>query len=205
MSDVAIAISILSFLVSGITLFLTQFRPPKLKCIVGSTIGLNHQDDGFSVYMPVTFTNEAHQPGLINRCSVLITPEGASSSFYIEWTEFRKRDDEKKTYGRDEFAGPLQVQGRSSISKLVWFYWREGEFNFPDGRYTVEVFVWAENKDAPHIRQRHEFFLDVTESGALKNHKTNGKRTIEWVSVDKQIEPNKMLTVHEAAKLLGGK
>ena len=205
MSDVAIAISILSLLLSGITLFLTQFRPPKLKCIVGSNIGLNHQPDGFSVYMPITFTNEAHQPGLINRCSVLITPAGALSSFYIEWTEFRKRDDEKKTYGRDEFAGPLQVQGRSSISKLVWFYWRESDFNFPSGRYTAEVFVWAENKDAPPIQELHEFCLDDTDSDDLKNHKTNGKRIIKWVSVDKQIEPNKILTVHEAAKLLGRK
>ena len=201
--EISLIIAICSLLGSGVTLFLTQLRPPKIACIPGSTIGVNHQQTGFSLFMPITFTNTAHQPGLLNRCSLLVKKDGEPTSYYLEWTEFVKRDDVKKSYSRDDFAGPLQVQGRSSISKFVCFRWRESEFNFTQGKYIVEIIAWVENKDIVYIRQRHEFFLGEKEVGSLAGHKADKKTAIVWVSIDKQIASNKLLTDHEIKKLLG--
>lgn len=205
MYEASIFIATFSLLISFITLFLTQFRPPKLGYIVGSTIGVNYREDGFSMYVPITFTNTAHRPGLVNRCSILFArAEASATSHYIEWTEFRKHNAERSTYGREEFAGPIQIEGRSAISKLVWFHWQEGgDFEFLQGRYVFEIILWAENKDRPLLRQKHEFFLGAAETQKLKSYKDTNKSTIKWVSIDKQIEPNKLLTPHEVNKLIG--
>lgn len=142
MPEVSVVIATISLLVSGVTLFLTQFRPPRLGCVVGSTVGINHQVDGFSIYIPVTFTNTSHRPGMINRCSIVFSRADASpTSHYIEWTQFKKRDNEKKTYVREALAGPLQIEGRSSVSKLVWFRWRQGESEFLPGRYVFKIML----------------------------------------------------------------
>lgn len=203
MSETAIYISLLSFGVSAVTLYLAHLKPPKIQCIVGSTVGVNHQEEGFSIYVPITFTNAAHRPGLVNKCSLVFSKTGVSpASHYIEWTEFRKRNERNKQYGREDFAGPLQIEGRSSTSKLVWFRWREGNYHFSEGRYTIEFFIWVENETRPSICQKHKFFISATECVELAGYKDNGKSTIQWLGVDKQIESNKLLTEHEINVLL---
>lgn len=204
MSDASIYVSLLSLTVAGVTLYLSQLRPPRVGLIVGSTIGVNHQEDGFSIYVPLTFNNTAHQPGLVNRCSVVFSSAaGAQTAHYIEWTEFRKRDDDRNRYVREDFAGPLQIEGRSSVSKLVWFRWRNGIHPLAEGKYMIEVIVWKENGDRPSIRQKHEFFIETKEANALAENKINSKTVIQWIGVDKQIESNKLVTQHELEKLLG--
>jgi hypothetical protein len=204
MPEASIVVATVSLLVSGVTLFLTQFRPPRLGCFMGSTVGLNHQVDGFSIYIPLTITNTSHRPGIINRCSILFSRADTSpTSHYIEWTQFKRRDNETKRYLRESLAGPLYIEGRSSVSKLVWFRWRQGEIEFLPGRYVLKIILWFGNKEGPSIRQSHEFFLGDPAAESLKDYKANGKRTIEWISIDSQIEPNKLLTAHEVEKLLG--
>jgi hypothetical protein len=203
MSESSIYIALLSLVISFATFYVTQLRPPRVGLLVGSTIGLNHQEEGFSLYFPLTFNNTALQPGLVNRCSVVFTRADAPTSHYIEWTEFRKRDDDKKIYVIEEFAGPLQVEGRSSISKLVWFRWRKGALALTEGKYSLEVIVWTENSALPTIREKHELFIGATEAAALADFKINKRTRIEWLGIDKQIESNKLVTNHELEKLLG--
>lgn len=204
MAEASFYVALVSLLLSAFTFYLTQLRPPRVGLIVGSTIGVNHQEDGFSIYMPLTFNNTAHQPGLVNRCSlVFYRVGGGQTSHYIEWTEFRKRDEDKNRYVREDFAGPLQIEGRSSLSKLVWFRWRNGAYPFSEGKYQLEFFVWKENSSRPVIRERHEFFIGASEANRLAEFKTGSKTTIEWIGIDKQIESNKLVTEHELEKLLG--
>jgi hypothetical protein len=204
MTDASIYVSLISLLVALTTLYWTQFRPPRIGLIVGSTIGVNHQEDGFSICLPVTMSNVAHRPGLVNRCSLVFLPAaGAQTAHYIEWTEFRKRDQDKSKYVLEEFAGPLQIEGRSSVSKLVWFRWRNGVFPFSEGKYAIELIVWLENGEKPAIREKHDFFIGPEEAKALAEYKANSKTIIKWMGIDKQIEANKLLTQHELEKLLG--
>lgn len=204
MSGTAIYISLLSLVVSAVTFYLTHMRPPKIDCIVGSTIGVNHQDDGFSIYIPLTFTNDAQRPGLVNRCSVVFSkPDSSLEAHYIEWTEFRKRNDDMKQYTREDFAGPLQIEGRSSLSKLAWYRWREGTLSFAEGRYVLEFFIWIEKEQRPSIQQKHEFFISAADSAELKDYKINNSNKIVWIGIDKQIESNRLLTEHEKRVLLG--
>jgi hypothetical protein len=205
MSNTALITSVLSLLVAALALFLTQFRPPRISLITGSTVGLNYQKngEGWSLYVPITFSNSAHAPGLINRCSLVLMPPNAGQTVhYIEWTEFRKRDEDKGRYVRDEFAGPVQVEGRSSISKLVWFKWRTGEQVFSEGKYEFELILWKENEARPAIRQKHSFYVDTQGAQKLGDYKMRNAATILFTGLDKQIESNKQLTQHELLKLL---
>lgn len=200
--DISIYISFLALVVSATVLYLTHFRPPKIGCIVGSTIGLNHQGDGFSIYLPLTFTNSAHQPGLINRCSVLLSgPAAATTVQYIEWTEFRKYDDGRNQYVQENIAGPLQIGGLSSVSKLCWFQWKNGKGNFAEGTHDLEILVWTENSEQPTIRQHHGFIIGADDALALGFYGAKKAPTIQWIGLDSQIKPNKTLTEHERKAL----
>ena len=204
MAEASFYVALVSLLLSGLTLYLTQFRPPRVGMLVGSTVGVNHQEDGFSIYLPLTFNNTAHQPGLVNRCSLVFSRVGGGqTAHYIEWTEFRKRDEDKNRYVRDDFAGPLQVEGRSSVSKLVWFRWRTGAHPLAEGKYQLELIVWKESGSRPAIREKHELYIGAVEANRLSEFKTAGKTMIEWIGIDKQIESNKLVTSHELEKLLG--
>ena len=203
MAEAALCVALLSLIVSGLTLYFNHLRRPRISLIVGSTIGLNHYDDGFSIHFPLTFNNAAHRPGLVNRCSLVLSkPDGGQVSHYIEWTEFRKRDQENRINVRDEFAGPLQIPDCSSVTKLAWFRWRNGPEIFIEGKYQLELIVWKENNNRP-IREKHEFFIGRNDAQRLAEFKAGGKRTIKWMGVDKQIESNKLLTRHELDKLCG--
>ena len=204
MSEAAIYISLISLCISIMTFYFIHLRPAKLDCLVGSTIGINHQVEGFSIYVPFTFTNTAHRAGLVNRCSVVFSrSDQPPVSHYIEWTEFRKRNDDMNRYTREDFAGPLQIEGRSSISKLVWFRWTEGTYLFVEGRYVLEFFIWKENEVRPSIRLKHDFFITSRNVDRLAESKQEKTTKIEWVGLDKQIESNKLLTKHEVEVLLG--
>lgn len=204
MANAPIYLSLLSLLVAFFTLYITQLRPANVGVITGSTIGVNHQDDGFSIYLPLTFNNSAHSAGLIQRCSIVFSRADAGQTFhYIEWTDFRKRNGETNRYEREDFAGPIQIEGRSSLSKLVWFRWRTGDFPFTEGKYTFEVVAWKENDDHPSIRKKHSFYITKEVAVALAAYKLNKLTKIEFMGIDKQIESNKLVTEHELKKLLG--
>lgn len=198
-----IYVALLSLAVSLITLYLVHLRPAKLSVIVGSTVGVNHQGNGFSLYLPINFINSSQCGGTIYKCGIVLSrPEQTQSSHYIEWTEFRKHSEETKLYIRDEFAGPLYIEGRSSVSKLAWFLWEDGGIDFKAGQYTLNVYIWEKGIGKPSIKCNHQFYIDNPTSEDLSKLKSDQKTRICWQGIDKQIESNKMLTAHEIKALL---
>lgn len=204
MNDYTIYISALSLLVSLVVLYLTQLQKPKVTLHVGSTLGFCHKRTGFEMFAPITFLNSAHRAGLASKCSVLITfPNTPTKFHYVEWSEFREHDNDKKLYFREDFAGPLPIAGKSSESRMVSFEWKQGSVAFGAGVYQLTFYVWLSGTGRPEIASSHVGELSAQDATDLAKFKTEESSQIRFFTVDQEIERNKLLTLHEVKTLLG--
>jgi hypothetical protein len=200
---VATWLSAISLIVSVVTFYLTQVRRPKIVFFAGETASFCHIDHGFELHVPTTFNNTAHRTGIVTRCSVVVSfPGDSPTSYYIQWSEFRKFDDDQRRWIREEFAGPLTVEGRSSAQKMLMFEWRAGEVLFPKGNYKITFYVWIAGSGRPKIVSSHTGYLSAPQEEELAKFRSEDKSIHRWFPLDQQIERNKLLTEHEIKTLL---
>lgn len=204
MSDYSLYISAFSFLVSFITLYLTQFQKPIISFHPGHTLGVSHTGSGFDLYAPITFVNSAQRTGIVLKSAVVISFPGEQSKYqYIEWTEFKNYDSENKRYNRETFAGPLAIAGKSSEHRIVLFRWKQGQVSLIPGVYRVAFYVWISGSDRPEIVSVHEGEISDQSAKKLNEFKAENKFLIHYFLINQQIESNKILTKHEMRTLLG--
>jgi len=206
---IPIAISIISLLVALITFYLTQLRPPKLMSIGGPFIRTYYADfeygGSLGLYLPVTIINKSNAAGTVINAGITIHRiETPNQSFFIEWEYFAKLDFENYKWIHDEMAHALAIEGKSSITKLIWFMWQsssEPKLFLKEGTYILNFYFWDKKGKKP-ICETHKF--NVTQSiqnsldTFLKKHSSN---TID-IRLDLDIEHNKILTEHQEKKLL---
>jgi|GEM_PF-6881647 len=203
MESVPLIISIVSLLVSLAALYMRELQRATIRFQTGSTVGFCRVDEGFEIYIPVTFFNTAQRLGVVTRCSVVIWAPHASKAYYIEWSEFRKQDHSEKRWVREEFAGPLTVAGRASVSKVVYFRWSKGIVELPAGEYELVFHVWLSDSLKPTLISRHHAELPASDIALMvKSDDPNRGWPIRFVPLDEQLERNKILTKHEVAQLL---
>ncbi len=198
----ALVISSISLVVSILTLAFTHLRRPKIQLVTGSAIGINHKSDGYTIYLPITFINPSATPGVVSRCGILIKNANEENYNYMEWVEFRTRSAETRSYGHNEIAGPLYVLGKASVSKIAWFRWRLGKRAFPAGTYSLLVFVWTSDREKVKFKSKHEFYISEDQAKEIAELQQEDSSRITWAAIDKKIEGNKVLTKHEASKVL---
>jgi hypothetical protein len=201
----ALIISIVSLIVSLVTLYLRELQKPAIKFQVGSTIGFCRIGDGFEIYVPATFFNTAQRLGVVSRCSVVVWfPNNTSKGYYLEWTEFRKQ--EARKWVREDFAGPITVAGRASVSKILYFRWSRQSVDLPPGEYAVTFYVWLPDSPKPVFESTHHAELSPSEVSAMvKPDDPNLGWPVRFVPLDEQLERNKLFTKHEITELLSGK
>src|SRR5262249_28989274 len=129
-SLIALFISILGFLVSATTLFLTQFRPPNISTIVGPAIKLYYpHDGGFGIFLPVTFVNTSPKTGIVLRCGITIYSKAApDNKYYMEWRFFMKLEStssSNQNYLYEDNAHGMAIPQNSFVSKTIWTTWSQ--------------------------------------------------------------------------------
>jgi len=206
MSEYSIYISLLSFIIAGVTLYLTQLRPPKFEIHYGQKLRINYQSNGTGAafYIPITFINLSHSTGTVFKCSVAISRvDTPQQIFYMEWKEFRKLNVEKNLWVYEDMAHPIPISGRSSVNKICWFVWEsEPKFLFKEGTYKFQFFSWSSSDAKPDRHTEHELFISEAISTRLSNYKSKKKSTLVEVGFDKTIDANKLMTPHEVENLL---
>jgi len=205
MQDAALIISIVALLVACVALYVRGLQGATIGFQAGSTIGFCRTDDGFELYVPATFFNTAQRLGVVTRCSLVVWAPGVEpKAYYIEWTEFRREDHAEKRWVRDEFAGPVTVAGRASVSKVVCFRWEKGRVALPPGEYKLAFCIWLVDSPKPTFTSMHRAELPASEIAAMvKPEDPNRGWPIRFVPLDEHLERNKMLTKDEITQLLG--
>ena len=192
-----------SLVISLLTLYLTNFRPPALEMIAGPNIKVYYPaDGGFGVYLPVAFVNSSAATGTIYRLGISLTARKPGADvYYFEWRNFTRWSD---TVGLDEPAHALAVSGTSAVAKIVWLTWHgdsEPRLILQPGDYTFAVHVWTKPSGQP-VTQTHELTVDDSVYATLEKERTNKQDTLVDMTLDRELPSNRHLTAYEAASLL---
>mgnify|MGYP001107941469 CR=1 FL=1 len=201
-----IAISVLSLAVAATTLFLAQFRSPRISIHVGPTVKLYYpKDGGFAAYIPTTFINDSARMGAVFRTAIsLVRNENPQDRFFIEWGSFSTYDPQTGNWRYEDMAHALAVPGKAAVNKLLWFNWLPSSsplLHIREGEYTLTVHYWtAQTGNAAN--DIHNCHISGETFVKLESYRTAGKATIVEVVLDRQLDQNRLMTPHEAKALL---
>jgi hypothetical protein len=218
MSSIALFISILGFLVSATTLFLTQFRPPHIGTIVGPAIKLYYPSDGgFGIYVPVTFVNTSQKTGGVLRCGITMYSKAApDTKYYMECRYFMKLESTTSSTQKflyDDYAHGIAIPQNSFVSKIIWTTWshlNERSFQITEGDHVMVFHYWSGPTGTP-LKSEHSFYVSNVVYKQLEEYRIGKDDTIVDVDLDQPLTGDAIRTVYsnmllnaEAAKSLLG-
>jgi hypothetical protein len=203
MSLIALFISILGFLVSATTLFLTQLRPPDISTIVGPAIKLYYPTDGgFGIYIPVTFVNTSPNTGIVLRCGITIYSKAApDQKYYMEWRFFVKLEStsgSRQHYVFEDNAHGIAIPQNSFVSKMIWTTWSQftkPPFQITEGDYVMILHYWTKPTGTP-LNGEHSFYLSNDAYKRLEEFRIAKSETIVDVDLDKPLTGDAIRTLH---------
>jgi hypothetical protein len=207
MTYVPIIVSLLSLCVAGLTLFMMQFRAPRISVHAGPVIKFYYLvGGGCGLYVPTTFINDAARMGVVFRAALtLMRTDNPQERFFLEWSSFSAYDSRTENWRYDDIAHALAVPGRSAVNKLMWFNWMASStpaLRLREGEYVLTVHYWTRRTGTPsRLSQRLHVSGSVFDE--LESYRTQGKSTTVEFVLDRQLDRNRLLTPHEARTLLG--
>lgn len=143
----AIVISIISFVISTVNVYVTNLKSPDLSMIVAPYIRhiVDNQSLNESFFIPVTIVNQGARPGSLTsfELAVKYLPGGEQETYYAQY--FAQEDNSELLGG---FFSPLNLAGYSSDGRTVCFYplgKRSGTFFAQTGIYEFTLTGVAAN------------------------------------------------------------
>jgi hypothetical protein len=206
MDHLPIAISVMSLGVAAITLYLSQFRGPRISVHAGPSVKLYYPTDGgFAVYLPTTFINDSSRMGTVFRTAIsMVRNENAQERFFIEWASFSTYDPQSGSWRYESMAHALAVTGKAAVNKLLWFHWLSTSsptLRIREGEYTLTVHYWTKPTGNP-THDVHTLHISEKTLAVLESYRTSGKATTVDLVLDRQLDQNRVMTPHEAKALL---
>jgi hypothetical protein len=208
--SLALIISILSLIISFFTLYISHLRNPSIEVHVGPEIRIYHADYdyGFStgIYLPVAFLNKGAKIGAIIKTAISLRREDLpDQTFFMQWREFSKLDSEKSKWINEEVAHPLTLPPKSAVDKIIWYMWyakSKPQLELVEASYVLTFYFWDKIGHEPK-KSEHRFSISKeVATQFVEFRKTRIKHTID-ILLDKELEINRLLTLHEKEKLLG--
>jgi hypothetical protein len=162
----AIVISIISFVISTVNVYVTNLKSPDLSMIVAPYIRhiVDDQSLNESFFIPVTVVNQGAKPGSLTSFELTVTylPTGEQESYYAQY--FAQEDNSELLGG---FFSPLNLAGYSSDGRTVCFYplgKRGGNFFTQTGIYEFTLTGVAANvRGRPQRSISQAFTIDLTQ------------------------------------------
>ena len=117
----AILISIISFVISTVNVYVTNLKSPDLSMIVAPYVRHIVDDTSLneSFFIPLTIVNQGAKPGSLTSFELIITylPTGEKATYYAQYFA---QENNSELLG--SFFSPLNVAGHSSDGRTVCFY-----------------------------------------------------------------------------------
>ena len=117
----AIVISIISFIISTVNVYVTNLKSPDLNISVAPYIRhiVDNQSLNESFFVPLTVVNQGAKPGSLTSFELDITylPTGEQETYY---GQYFAQEDNSELLG--SFFSPLNLAGNSSVGRTVFFY-----------------------------------------------------------------------------------
>ena len=162
----AIVISIISFIISSVNVYVTNLKAPDLSIVVAPYV--NHIVDNSSLnesfFLPLTVVNRGAKPGSLLSFELNVTylPTGNHETYY---GQYFAQEDQPENPGA--FFAPMNLEGYSAISRTVCFYplgERQGNFFNQMGAYEFTVTGTTANvRGEARKRIIQEFRIELTQ------------------------------------------
>lgn len=163
---IPIAISIVAFVASIISLYVSKLRPGKLHLAAGEHIAISHQPEGSATFiLPVNLANAGSKHLTVDRVALLIqhsgSPEGylLAPAFYLTLAE-------SGDFKYDSLSVPITIFGGENVTKQVMFgssTERPIEFQMTKaGSYDLTLLAWLHGSTKPCMSD--SFSLEVSEA-----------------------------------------
>jgi hypothetical protein len=162
----AIVISIISFIISTVNVYVTNLKSPDLSMIVAPYV--RHIVDNTSLnesfFIPLTIVNQGAKPGSLTTFELVITylPTGEQETYY---SQYFAQEDNSEHLG--SFFSPVNLSGYSSEGRTVCFYplgAGSGNFFAEPGTYEFTLTGVAANvRGKPQKRIIQVFKIDLTQ------------------------------------------
>ena len=162
----AIVISIISFVISTVNVYVTNLKSPDLSMIVAPYV--RHIVDNTSLnesfFIPLTVVNQGAKPGSLTSFELVVTylPTGEQETYYSQY--FAQKDNSELL---GSFFSPINLAGYSSAGRTVCFYplgTRRGNFFAETGTYEFTITGVAANvRGRPQKSITQVFRIDLTQ------------------------------------------
>jgi hypothetical protein len=149
-------ISLISLLIAAGTFFLTQLRAARITPYFGPNANLGYPAPGagFSLTVPVTFTNHGSRTGAVLRsAAILWRKEWPEERYFMQWDSFVKEDFITRRWTTDEVAHALAIPGKSIVAKNITYGWRADStppLHLKEATYCISFLYWTKGEKPHH-------------------------------------------------------
>lgn len=209
MAVASLLISVLSLIIAGLALYLSQLRKAKIDALIGPQISIYHHDYEVGIstglVIPVSFLNNSPSTGTVLKAAICIYKHGCEDEkYFIQWQKFQILDEINIKWVNEEDSHSLVLGPRSGLHKNIWFMWHaynKTKLFFENGAYTISLFIWTNQLLKPTELKR-SFYITKEQQDVFQKLRATQQVNSQKILLDKDIEINRLMTNSEAAKLL---
>jgi hypothetical protein len=162
----AILISIISFIISTVNVYVTNLKSPDLNITVAPFVRqiVDNSSLNEAFFIPVTIVNQGAKPGTILSLELVVTYLSTGEhSFYF--AQYFANEENPEILG--QFFTPMNLDGYSATGRTICFYplgERKGNFFAQTGSYKFSVTAIAANvKGQSQKKIVQDFSVDLTQ------------------------------------------
>lgn len=221
-ANLATIISLLSLSVSVAVAYFSNFRGANIKLSFGRNIILfsvpnsiltgtsnNPVEAGVGFNIPITFYNWSPQGGTVQKIRLVIKRQGSKDYYTMTWTTFA-RIGSGGVVEDEDLAQPIPVEGRSSVNKIIRFYWtpEEGEksFEVKPSDYELRIYGWTDGTKKPDLEYSTSFTIkEKTHYEKYKESVAKNASSSIWIPLDENEKPNQVLYENDIKQLYSTK
>jgi hypothetical protein len=154
-----VCLGLFSSVLSLLTLYLTQFRRPRIKVRAGPFLHFWHAAPDFTgFYLPVIFQNQSPTRGFVYK-AFLTVKDPAGTYFAMKWTKSISID---KDFNYSEVgpSRPFNLDGYAAEADVLMFEWHDAPnaaITFAEGLYELTLNVWTRDRQSPDVFAREKF------------------------------------------------
>lgn len=148
----SLVVAVLGSILSIVTLYLTQFRRPKItvRCSPAEIHFWHRPPEMTGFYLPVIFQNRSSAKGFVYKAFLTLKdPNGLH--FAMRWTRSWAMDSEKE-YTEIGPAKPFAMDGYAAKADILMFEWHDNtvaKITFGPGVYELTLHIWTSERQSP--------------------------------------------------------
>lgn len=168
---------------SILTLYLTQFRRPKIKVRCGPNVHFWHAPPTMTgFYLPVIFQNRSPARGFIYE-AFLVIKDPTGLHFALKWTK-SVTIDKDMNYAETGPSKPFNIDGYVAQADVFMFEWYDipnASITFGEGTYEVTLCVWTTDRQRPDVRIHEKFEITPSLRDIMREKRRTSDNTTRFI------------------------